>query len=152
MKSPSIMPRVTDLRKLLPNIRTSFTYEQLPTSDSRAVSATPSPYSPFALKDGIKDTFRKQRWRSPSPRSNRIPYIRMSFSRFIVVVLTALICIALLGTGKYKRAKAASERAKKQQEQQQPQYPWMAFPRHVFPFPFQGNSVAVHSELTVSTE
>lgn len=117
------MPRVGDLRKLLPNIRTSFAYDQLPSSDSRAASNAASPYSPFALKDGLKDSFRKSRWRSPSPRSNRLPYIRMSLARFIVVLFTTVICLSLLGTGRYKRKKAAER--KKQQEVQQPKYPWL---------------------------
>ena len=112
----ALLPRLQNINplRLLP-ISTNFYYEKLP-GDYSQYSPRPS-FSPTSWK--------KYRWRSPSPGANRFPpLVKMSLSRFVVLVITTILCLGLIVVGGYR-----SHQRMKNKKSLPRDYPWGNFTR-----------------------
>lgn len=113
---PGYLGKITEL---LP-INTNFSYEKLPFSNaaSGTESANGSPFN--------QTTFKKYRWRSPSPGGSRFPLlVRMSLSRFMMLAITSVICLSLIIVGGIR----GHARFRKQPVVvEETEYPWEHYP------------------------
>ena len=114
------LPRLERLNplRLLPASMVPFAYEKLPGGDANHHG----PRSPFSTM-----SFKKYRWRSPSPGGRRFPlFVKMSPSRFIVFVVTTILCLGLIIVGGYR----SHQKMKNKKPPPREEYPWENFTRY----------------------
>jgi len=113
----AILPRLEGLNplRLLPANVVPFRYEKLPGGDANYHG----PRSPFSTM-----SFKKYRWRSPSPGGRRFPLsFKMSLSRLIVFAITTILCLGLIIVGGYRNHQKMKNRKQPSQED----HPWDDF-------------------------
>ena len=117
----AILPRLDRLNplRLLPASMVPFAYEKLPGGDANHHG----PRSPFSTM-----SFKKYRWRSPSPGGRRFPlFVKISPSRFIVFAITTILCLGLIIVGGYRN----HQKMKNKKPPPREEYRWENFTMYV---------------------